>query len=81
MVMHNNYLTEVRNVICVCFPCRRLVQSRPELVDRFIAMNCPHSKLVNLLLQTWLPVLISFRVYRKVFSSNYRQLLFSWVSE
>ena len=27
------------------FSYRGVVQSRPELVDRFVVMNCPHYKL------------------------------------
>jgi len=41
------YLAKETFVRCM-LTCRRLVQSRPELVDRYIAMNTPHSKLVNL---------------------------------
>ena len=59
---------------------RRLVHSRPELVDHFIAMNCPHLKFVTSLLHIRLHhVFISFRVYMKIFSSNIRQVLSSWV--
>ena len=63
----------------VCILYRRLVQSRPELVDYFIAMNCPHLKFVTSPLHIQLHVFVSFRVYMKIFYSNFRQILSSWV--